>query len=60
MRERENWDVLCEECDKTIKCGVQQNLVIITVTRVTTNWHMRTKLNEFEFYKKSGGWIKYL
>lgn len=22
MRERENWDVLCEECDKTIERGV--------------------------------------
>jgi hypothetical protein len=22
MRERENWDVLCEACDKTIECGV--------------------------------------
>lgn len=22
MRERENWDVLCEVCDKTIECEV--------------------------------------
>ncbi|MEC5307757.1 hypothetical protein [Bacillus thuringiensis] len=22
MREREHWDVLCEECDKTIERGV--------------------------------------
>lgn len=37
MRERENWDVLCEECDKVIIIGVKRNPGIIIVKHVMTS-----------------------